>query len=664
MKHLWLMQTVIMSALCLSSALTAKNITTFIPRSQGADTARELVGWQRELYQNYCENYSAVAVATEYTRSMNTAGIARHLFNTTCLTFSGSARTDRKTTDILADYFGLAVNFHGTLAIKPRIENAIIDIEWYCGLDEWIPGLFLRAHAPIVHTKWSLGLDACVSCADKFRGCSEFPACYMSTNPVVEQNLAATPVPTPAACPTNASLNPLYQANDGCTTSSLKTALSGNFTFGDMKQQWNFGRFDFCARDKTGLADIDVMLGLLFLHNEYAHFGAFVLGVIPTGNRPKAKYIFEPLVGNGKHWEAGGGVTGHISWAPYNDTTCLNFAFYFEGNITHVFTTHQTRSFDFTNNGLLSRYMLLKEFNPYCEDGVWNGRYVYNGLQNTVTIPNTTPATVIPNPNYASLYTSTGLMNAINFATRNCLVEVGLQSDVSGKFCLTKGGWTLDVGYNFFYRSKERVCIKTDCPCYLDSRVLGFKGTEPVCASMYQIAIGGGQPAPFIVPNGQPFPTGSEQRNGTNCPVLQTGDTVVTPAPSNGTQPTATIYAGGPFAVGTINPEDCDVFLNNNIGSTEITGTSPIPIASLTEANGYYVANGLQPSRINCSDLNPQSAAQGKMMTHKVFGHLSYTFYQSCYNPHIGIGGEAEFDAHCDNALEQWGIWLKGGLEF
>ena len=87
-------------------------------------------------------------------------------------------------------------------------------------------------------------------------------------------------------------------------------------------------------------------------------------------------------------------------------------------------------------------------------------------------------------------------------------------------------------------------------------------------------------------------------------------------------------------------------------------------ISDLIAANGFFVANNIQPSLITCADLNPASAQQGTQMTHKAFGHLSYTWYDSCYSPHVGIGGEAEFDAHCDNALEQWGIWLKAGLEF
>lgn len=634
MKH-HILLTHAMIVLSLTVFYTHGIITTFIPRSQGSNTARELVGWQRELYQNYCENYAAFAGTVEYTHSMHTQCLARNLLTTNCLRFAGSAVPNRNPkTDILADYFGMAVDFEGTLAIKPKIENYLFDLNWYFGLDEVVNGLYVRIHAPIVHTEWTLGLDPCITCTPKFAGCSVFPPCYMySGTPVTE---CASVIPT---------LNPLVQANNNCTTDSLRVALSGNFTFGDMMEPWKFGRFSFCPRSKTGLADIDVILGMLFLHNDYAHFGAFFQTVIPTGNRPKAKYIFEPIVGNGKHWEFGGGATMHLS---FNECTCpgLNAAIYIEGNVCHVFRTHQRRSFDFKANGPLSRYMLLKEYDPDCgnSSSTFTGMYTYNAGSATTT----------------DVYK--GLMNAINFATRNCEVAVGLKADVSAKLCLSASHWTLDTGYNFWYRSAERVCIDTSCPCYYDQRILGFKGTEPVCCSNYQIALAGGSSGPAtIAPTGATFPVGSVAPD--SCPALSPpppsqASPVNSSSPSNATQANATIFAPGTPSMGTVAADACSVCIN--AGPTPPT-TGEL-ITDLTPANGYYVDT--QPTLINCSDLDPSSAAQGRMMTHKVFGHLSYTWYQSCYNPHLGIGAEAEFDAHCDNALEQWGVWLKGGLEF
>lgn len=620
MKLRWLLQALAFSSLTITYHSLAKHITTFIPRSQGSDTARELVGWQRELYRCYTENYCAIAATAAYTHSMHTGNIARDLLTSRCLTFSGSHRTDRQPTDILADYFGLPVDFLGTLAIDPRIENYIIDLNLYFGCDELYNGLYLRIHAPITHTKWTLGLDSCIVCEPKFRGCPTFPGCYMfsSTSTVVCDDV-------------NPMLDPLAQADGNCTTDSLRVALSGNFTFGDMKEPWRYGRFSFCPRDKTGIADIDAIMGYNFWHHDFSHFGFFVITVVPTGNRPKAKYIFEPLVGNGKHWEFGGGLTTHLSTA----NPCFNAGIYIEGNVTWVFNTHQIRSFDFTNNGPLSRYMLLKEFDPVCNDssnnplGEFQDSFEYNER----------------------------LMNAINFATRNCEVHVGLKSDVSAKAYVSAGNWALDAGYNFWYRNKETICIRTECPCYLDQRFLGFKGTEQVCCNNYTIALvppaGGGESVPTVFPYGTAFPAGSTAPEG--CPALPATSTAAQ-EPSDATRPDATIFFGGNPISGPA--AGCSACLNSGV----ITDANGTPTDDLTTENEFFVDH--QPTLITCRDLDPHSAEQGTMMTHKVFAMLSYTWKQSCYEPFVGIGAEGEFDAHCNNALEQWGIWLKGGLTF
>ena len=50
-------------------------------RSQGANTARELVGWQWEINKpEMCENYGAAYLAFEYQRSFKDKQIAEALF--------------------------------------------------------------------------------------------------------------------------------------------------------------------------------------------------------------------------------------------------------------------------------------------------------------------------------------------------------------------------------------------------------------------------------------------------------------------------------------------------------------------------------------------------------------------------------------------------------
>ncbi|MBA2307128.1 hypothetical protein H0W26_03280 [Candidatus Dependentiae bacterium] len=586
-------------------------LTTFIPRGQGEDTARRLVGWQRRLFQCYDENYTAHATTITYTRSRDTECIARKLFSTPCLTFAGSESPQRVTGDIVADYFGLPTDFRGTLAIKPRIDNIILDIDFYLGLDDISPGWFMRINAPINHTRWTLGLDECLPCADKFRGNTVFPDCYMNST------IPGGTIPQPPfTCPINATLIPRFigqlplqacnyptvpppdprpvcefKYNENCTTGSLREALSGNFVFGDMQTPWRFGRFDFCPRSKTAVADIEVITGYNFALEKNYHLSFFGIVVIPTGNRPKARYIFEPIVGDAKHWQLGAGFTTHYSF--YNDEgpECRNAGFYIDAYCSHFFTSNQERSFDFTANGLLSRYILLKEFD------------------------------------INNMYTGTTI-NAINFATRNCKVSIPFKADISVKGYIAGAGWEFDLGYNFYFRAKEELCIKTKCPCPLDQRRFGIKGLEGVCCTEFNTFYG-----QVLLPT-------------EGSPRLDT------------TQPNATMFRAELPTTASVSPTASEICLSWNsnplLEDTPLTNLGPFVLANTTAL----------PTIISCKDLDPLSARQGAIVSHKLFGHIQYTFSNSYYRPFIGIGGEIEGDGHNHNTLSLWGAWIKGGLSF
>ena len=49
--------------------------------------------------------------------------------------------------------------------------------------------------------------------------------------------------------------------NPAPASCDILQALSGNFTFGDMQEQWKYGRFVCGTQTKTALADIDLIVG-------------------------------------------------------------------------------------------------------------------------------------------------------------------------------------------------------------------------------------------------------------------------------------------------------------------------------------------------------------------------------------------------------------------
>ena len=122
------------SACCISP------ITTFLHlRSQGANTARELVGWQWEINKPFmCTNWGAMYFAYEYQRSFKGSHLANGLFGGRSLTFSGSKDPNRTNRELLADNFGLSQNFRGCINFCPRIENHIFELGYFLGLDCWL----------------------------------------------------------------------------------------------------------------------------------------------------------------------------------------------------------------------------------------------------------------------------------------------------------------------------------------------------------------------------------------------------------------------------------------------------------------------------------------------------------------------------------------------
>lgn len=588
---------------CCSTKFYPCGITTFIPRSQGANTARELVGWQKQIFRPFlCQNYATTAFTFEYSRSFESCKIAQRLFCTDCLTFAGSqveSRVNGK--DIVADYFGLATDFKGTLFIKPRIENYILDFNFFFGLDNWSSGAFLRIHAPLVHTSWNLGLDDCIVCDNKNKGNTTFPDCYMSSETIqttTPDNCASNErkITITQNCQRKTICAPIRQ-----TAASLREALSGNFIFGDMDEPWEFGRFNFCSSNKTGFADIDIIYGYNICQSDYGHFAFFGQVVIPTGNRPRALVIFEPILGNGKHWELGGGISTHISVRNDYYDQGFNAGIYIEGNATYMFKSSQKRALDFTKNGLFSRYILLKEFDS-------NNNYIGK------------------------------LINAINFATRNVDVIIGYKVDASVKFYIQRCGWQFDLGYNVYSREKEKVCLKTDCPCDIDERKFGIKGTEGVCCNEHEVELD-----------------------------MNIIDPQATKKLLNTTQPDATMFTVPPAPVAqSIMPDDlfpCSTDENETCVCLSYLNP-PIVNESIVGQKFIFANTTAKPVLVTCKDLDLNSAAQSRLLTHKIFWHIGYKWIH-CYEPHFGIGGEVEFDdSKCNAGLSQWGVWFKASITF
>jgi len=555
--------------------------TFFSPRSQSVNAARELVGWYWSINRYDVDDwYGSLSGTVEFTQTFQARHIARYFFGTDVLTFTGSRVPNRGPNDILADYFGLPTDFSSTVLVSPWAENALCDINYYCGLDAWYDGLYIRAHAPVVYTKWDVNLEPC----GEYPGVNNYPAGYMANELIPRQQLAT----------------------------SVPQAFTGKIKFGDY-QALRYGKIDG-SQHRFGLSEIEIAFGWNMVNNERYHFGINARTAIPTGNRPKGVYLFEPMIGNGHHWELGIGFTGHaLTW--YCEDEWM-VGIYGDLNLTHLFSAKQRRSFDFLKHGSGSRYILLEEMGSPAESG-----FTVNNAQ-------------------AQYQYQGAIFPAINQTTLDCDVNITVQLDLVAMLTWQYHHVNIDVGYNLWMRSAEKLANRC---CFPDNR-FAFKGDAQIYG--------------FVPVTNQPIALNATQS---------------TPA-AGGVTPRVRVEAGQ----GTGSASQTFTNSNaDNAGAAQFNGTAlnqsfapdGITNTGLQVSDIGPVSGSTMPVLLLNSDIDDLSALSGSTMTNKFFFNTQYTFPDRVHiTPYLGLGGEIELDGAATriakNSFSQWGIWVKGGFAY
>ncbi len=230
-----------------------KKVVTFIaPRSQSVNAARELVGWERfiNIYNND-KSYGAFVITPKVTRSFRPERIAQCLFGDDIIkckntfTIAGSqveGRNDQD--DWLADYFGLPTDFKSKVRVNPEIMNFLIDFDVFLGLDRITPGLYIRAHAPIVYTRWDLKLTETII----NKGTNNYDAGYFNADGVTRDDL----------------LNCFTSFISGVNAPKI-----GNTSFSKL----NAAKMNKTVLDTTRFAEIQIAIGYNVLNTTKYHFG-------------------------------------------------------------------------------------------------------------------------------------------------------------------------------------------------------------------------------------------------------------------------------------------------------------------------------------------------------------------------------------------------------
>ena len=376
---------------------------------------------------------------------------------------------------------------------------------------------------------------------------------------------------------------------------------------------------------------------------------------MPTGTRPDCKLFFEPIVGNGHHWELGVGFTGHYTfWRGCNDDSSLGV--YLDANFTHLFKDRQCRVFDLKNR-CNSRYMLaLKLGDP---------------VENLFAPENP------PSSQFQHVYTPVA-----NITKTFVDVSVAIQADVTLMFNYSKCNWGVDFGYNFWGRSCEKLRFDACDDCHnplINNRRWALKGDAFVYGEV--------NTAPKEVPL-SPSQSKATLFKGTNNFV---GPDV---------NPTTNSAAGINGISPALNPGVDNVQVATRVPTAGTPGACTFTTCLYGVHSGTASDNpmhtSLDPIFITPEDIDI-CAARTKGTSHKLFAYVGYTWEDNCgcYIPYFGVGGSAEWGnrnsccpTDCDNvvescssdnecspcgsdndgcskcALSQWALWLKAGVSF
>lgn len=562
--------------------------TLILPRSQTVNAAREIAGWQEHINDyDVGRTYWSFYMAPEYQRSWNNGQISRFLFGCNdCFAVQGSRVANRQSNALLADYFGLPSDFESTVSVSPQITQFIWDMNFYLGLDGLCQGLYFRFHAPVVYAKWDLNLKECV----QERGTAIYPAGYMGSQSIQRNQLVAN----------------FTEAMTGQFCNRHKQC--GPYTWGDMENAMQYGLV-YGRRNESRLSDVHIIVGYNFFNDEDYHAGLNARISAPAGNRPNSHYFFEPIVGNGHHWEVGAGWTSHIIfWSSADE---LDYAgFWCDINVTHLFADTQLRSFDFCGNPG-SRYILLSKLT-------------------SVTDPD-----VLVDDEPISMQYIGNLSPAINQTTLDAKISLKAQVDMVAKFSVEMNGIQFDLGYNLWYRSPEhlveRACFKSGYALKGDAQVYGFVSQNSA------------------------------------------GFTINQPLPLNVTQHEATLVSGqgdGNFVVGSefINANADNPGLASDSNANILYQLNQADSTTLMIAQ-QQINGSNDPVLLTDANIDIDSALNPQALSHKIFGNVAYTWESPRvqYAPFLAFGSELEWRCGCfksNSAISQWGIWAKGGLSF
>lgn len=221
---------------------------------------------------------------------------------------------------------------------------------------------------------------------------------------------------------------------DGGGASTLKVPglkpFSGTMKEALQQQSWLYGKMKNNELSRTGIGDIDVRFGVVALQTESVVFDISLGVIIPSSNKQKNQYVFEPRLGNGKHLGLMGNGQFFVAlWE--NDAATKQFFYEISFNVQYLFKNTQNRSFD----------LIGKPFSRYME-------MYANEAQMNQSVSAALPI--------RQLLATPG----INILSREVSVDPGINVTFNNALIMRYKNFDFEAGYNLFARESESVKLK------------------------------------------------------------------------------------------------------------------------------------------------------------------------------------------------------------
>ncbi len=388
-KHLlrtFLVMSMFMGVAMQLSAKTYSKKTFLAPRAVGTNLPMELTTWHELSYQklekkNGHNIFSHLVMTPFYQASNNKDDVGEYfgIGNGTNSFVVGSAadfnagNADIVGTDLIHDYVNETLA--GTVAFSPKQETWGVRFDYFQSFGHPFGGLFFKASMPVVYVKNNVDMGVANSVNAEIGGEAFSLADFFAGNVEVDSDM---------------DLN------------SLQSPLTHAKIAGD--------------ESKFGVADINLALGYKIHETKTDHIYLSAQIIVPTGPRPHGEFLFQPVLGNGKHFGLGARLDGAVElWKNKNAAVRVLL----DADYRYLFESSEDRTIGVKDLNLAHYYMAGKL-----------------GQEEAPLFP------------------------AANILTQSIRVKPGSQFDLLADLSFKSGGFIIDLGYNFFYKDEEDCWMK------------------------------------------------------------------------------------------------------------------------------------------------------------------------------------------------------------